>query len=267
MKKTLILFCSLFFLACGNKVSKEDYNVLLSENEELKKEINDLKNGPSVILTRANNYIKEGNLPYAKTALTNLIENHPDSHESLEAKEKLKDISLKQKAEEEKAKKEKEQRLANATKNLKSDHDDIKGITWYRDKTTTTYNNRNSLHLYMGKSKNNSPWLRFRIQYTGNDWLFIESYVIKTDTDTYTIHTSYGDVERDNGYGGIWEWYDITLDRQTYRIIKDIIHSKSVKIRHNGKQYYKDRTITQTEKKALENMLDAYEALGGNLTF
>ncbi|WP_353119448.1 hypothetical protein [Myroides odoratus] len=265
MRRLLLLLAPFYFIACTSKVDESKYNALLEENKELKKEIENLKNGPSVILTRANNYIKEGNLPYAKIALTNLIENHPDSNESSEAKEKLKDISLKQNEEEEKAKKEKEKRLTNATKNLKSDHDDIKGITWYRDKTTTTYNNRNSLHLYMGKSKNNSPWLRFRIQYAGDDWLFIESYVIKTDTDTHTIYTSYGEVERDNGYGGIWEWYDINLDKQTYKIIKDIIQSKSVKIRHNGKQYYKDRTITQTEKKALENMLDAYEALGGSI--
>jgi TFIIF-interacting CTD phosphatase-like protein len=118
----------------------------------------------------------------------------------------------------------------------------------------------------MGKEENSKPWLRFRIQYKGDDWLFIENYNIKTDNDTYTF-TPTKRVERDNGSGDIWEWCDESLNSRTYTMIQDVIKSKSVKIRHNGRQYYKDRRVSSREKAALKNVLDAYEALGGNMNF
>ena len=119
----------------------------------------------------------------------------------------------------------------------------------------------------MGKEKTGKPWLRFRIQYTADHWLFIESYVIKTDNDSYTISTSYDEVEKDNGAMGIHEWYDVAMNNRLYNIVKDVIKSKNVKLRHNGKQYYNDRSISEKEKQGLQNILDAYEALGGATNF
>jgi len=57
------------------------------------------------------------------------------------------------------------------------------------------------------------------------------------------------------------------LTQETYSIIKAIINSKVAKIRFNGKQYYDDRIISQSEKKALQNVLLAYETLGGIIIF
>lgn len=57
------------------------------------------------------------------------------------------------------------------------------------------------------------------------------------------------------------------MDNRLYNIVKDVINSKAVKLRYNGKQYYKDRTISTKEKQGLQNILDAYEALGGNTNF
>lgn len=57
------------------------------------------------------------------------------------------------------------------------------------------------------------------------------------------------------------------MNNDLYAIVKAIINSKTAIIRHHGQQYNKDREITSNEKKALQNILDAYEALGGGLTF
>ncbi len=46
-------------------------------------------------------------------------------------------------------------------------------------------------------------------------------------------------------------------------MIKAIISSKQAIIRFEGKQYRNDKVITPIQKKALENVLDAYLALGG----
>lgn len=260
-------------IGCGG-VSQNEYDTLKAENEKLKKEIEDLKFGPDKLLSQAKVYLENKEFNKAKSELNTLLDKHPASQQATEAKQLITvaDNGIKeQKIADEKAKIEKEkaekERLANATKKLRTKYDDIKGITWYYDKGTPQYTNYNSFHLYMGKEKTGKPWLRFRIQYTADDWLFIQSYVIKTDNDSYTISTSYGEVETDHGSGDIWEWYDVPMNNRLYNIVKDVIKSKTVKLRHNGKQYYKDRTITEKEKQGLQNMLDAYEALGGSTNF
>lgn len=261
---TLLIFMSI--LGCKDNNSSE-IEILKTENELLKKEIDNLKNGPSTILTKANNYIKEDNLLHAEIALNNLINNFPESEEAINAKDILQDISDKLRKEKEKTNKDKAARLSNATNKMRKKLDDIKEITWYTDKSTPIYANRNNIHLYFGKMTENTPFLRLKIQYTASDWLFIKYYTIKTDNNTHNIYTTYGDVKKDNDGGEIWEWYDVPVDNLLYEIIKDIISSKNVKLRYNGDNYYKDRTITNSEIQALKNVLDAYEALGGNTNF
>ncbi len=51
------------------------------------------------------------------------------------------------------------------------------------------------------------------------------------------------------------------VNNKLYLIVKDIINSKTNKLRYEGKQYYSDRTITSAEKQGLKNVLDAYEGL------
>jgi hypothetical protein len=278
MNKRTLQILTIGFLMTGligcNGVSQNDYDTLKAENEKLKLEIEELKFGPEKLLSQAKVYLDNKDFNKAKSELQTLLDKHPTSQQAIEGKQLItiadnginvqKLANEKEKIEKEKSEKE---RLANATKKLRTKYDDIKGITWYYDKGTPQYTNYNSFHLYMGKEKTGQPWLRFRIQYTADDWLFIQSYVIKTDNDSYTISTSYGEVETDHGSGDIWEWYDVPMDNSLYNIVQDVIKSKSVKVRHNGKQYYKDRTITQKEKQGLQNMLDAYEALGGTTNF
>jgi hypothetical protein len=278
MKKIILQLLAIsslltFLMGCS-EVSKQEYEALKSENEQLKLEIEELKFGPDKLLAQAKDYLDSLDYSKAKQELQILIDKNPVSQQASEAKQLLilADNGIKeQKIAEEKAKIENEkaekERLNNATKKLRTTYDDMNEITWYYDKSTPHYTNYNSFHLYMGKGKNGKPWLRFRIQFAADSWLFIEGYTIKTDNQSYTIDTSYGEVERDNGHGGIWEWYDVSMSDRLYRIIKDVASSKSVKIRHKGQQYHKDRTITLREKQGLQNILDAYEALGGKSTF
>ena len=67
------------------------------------------------------------------------------------------------------------------------------------------------------------------------------------------------------GYGGIWEWYDGAVERRDVKMVQAVIAASKVTLRYNGKQYYDDREITTAEKQALQNVLDAFVALGGNL--
>jgi len=153
-----------------------------------------------------------------------------------------------------------ERRLATALQKMTKNTDKIEGIDWYRDKSSPAYNNQNGFFLYMGKSGTVAPWLRLRIQYYAEDWLFIESFIIVADGQRFErTGTKF---ERDND-SKIWEWYDENLSASDLQMIKAVIDSKEAVIRFNGRQYRKDKTITSDQKTALQNVLYAYKALGG----
>lgn len=150
-----------------------------------------------------------------------------------------------------------------ALKKMKIKYDDIRKITWYYDKSTPESNNTKNIHLYIGKAEAGKPFMRLVIRYSSSNWLFIENYNIKADSTVFTIPTSFGEVKRDNAYDSIWEWYDTKVDKKILNIVNSIIEAKSVKLRYNGQKYFDERTVSQKEKTALKNVLDAYIALGG----
>jgi len=138
--------------------------------------------------------------------------------------------------------------------------DKIEEIDWYRDKSSPAYNNRNGFFIYMGKHGTSDPWLRLRIQYYAEDWLFIESFILVADGQRF--ERTGAKFERDHD-SKIWEWYDENLSASDLQMIRAVIDSKVAVIRFNGRQYRKDKTITSAQKTALQNVLDAYKVLGG----
>lgn len=279
MKKGKLQNLSLTFLligllGCGG-VSQNEHDNLKAENEKLRKELEDLKFGPLKLLSQARLYADKADFNNARIELQNLLKKHPTSIQAKEANELLiivengiqeKEI-LEEKEKQEKELVEKE-RLAKATQKMRVSIDDINNITWYYDKTSPRFSNYNGLYAYIGKSEGSKPWLRLAIQYAADDWLFIEKYTIKVDDQTFYItENSYGEIKKDNGSGGIWEWLDRLVGNEEYEIIQAISKGKDVKIRFNGKDYRDDKTITLQQKLAIRNVLDAFEALGGTTVF
>jgi hypothetical protein len=152
------------------------------------------------------------------------------------------------------------QELKNALADLRVKTDSVTNKKWYYARTTTQYIDSNSLHLYMGQEQGSDPYLRFRIQYAGDDWLFINKFTLNVDGEVFVIEPDYGDMERDND-SDVWEWYDINPSDENVSMLKAIMNSKKAVIRCEGDQYYRDRTITATEKKALKAVLTGYNAL------
>jgi hypothetical protein len=140
--------------------------------------------------------------------------------------------------------------------------DDFKETSYYRDKASPQYTNANGFYIYVGTKKGYSPTLFLRIQYYGEDWLFIEKYLFKVDGYTYEIDPSYGDVETDND-SKVWEWFDTSPNKGELDLIKKIASSKKAVMRLEGSKYYKDVTISSTQKKAISRVLTVYAGLGG----
>jgi hypothetical protein len=141
--------------------------------------------------------------------------------------------------------------------------DTFEGVTWLRHKTSPRYTNKNGFFLYIGY-KDKSPWLRMRIQYYGDEWLFIESFEANVDGSRYPIDTDYFSIERDNDGYGVWEWLDRSPSTSDLNMMRAISKSKKAVIRISGDQYQKDVVITTEQKKAISDVFTVYEGLGGD---
>ena len=275
MKKVLILIIGAIIIFGGCGVKKEEHQKVLDENTKLKaevskltgevktlkKQIDEIKFGADRLLSQAKNFYGQKEYSNAIGKLGQLIKRHPASAETAEGKpllEKIKGIMASEKRKKELAEK---RRLANATKKLMSTYDKIEKIRWYHDRATrNSYGSR--MYLYLGKEKDSLPWLRFRLRYYGDSWLFIEKYIIQVDGKNYTyIPTETPKQEIASG-GSVWETIDVSLDKNIKKIIKAVIKSKSAVIRFQGKNI-SDHTISSREKQGMKEIIDAYEALGG----
>ena len=132
---------------------------------------------------------------------------------------------------------------------------------WYYPKSSPKFVNLNGIYIYFNyvddaTGPNN---LRFRIQYQAEDWLFIERYRFLIDGRELVYIPE--DPKRDNGDGGIWEWFDDPINANSQEIVEALIKAKTVKVRFEGKDYYKDKVITPIQRADLKHTLDMYEAL------
>lgn len=275
MKRIILTFVALLFLnACGIDTSGTQNT---SPGESLQKNtetaqssssptVAPVNEDPDKLLAYAERYYTDKNLTEVNIILGKLKNNTPDALEQIEAVQKMSDeLDAVKKQEEEKKKDAEAAEIKSKIDKMYVEVDEVTGVTWYRDKSTTKYVNSNSFHLYfgIGNKEDSIPVLRLNIQYTGEDWIFINNYTIKTDNSTYNISPSYGEVKRDNDGGKVWEYYDTHLKSEQHKWIEEIITSDKTIVRHSGDQYHHDRIITAKEKTAMENVLEAFKVLGG----
>jgi hypothetical protein len=106
--------------------------------------------------------------------------------------------------------------LAEATKKMRKQYDEVQEVTWYFDKSSPQYANVNCFYIYIGTKKESLPGLRLKIQYAADDWIFINNYIFKVDNKTFEIDAGDFGVTRDNNGDGIWELYDVELSKENY---------------------------------------------------
>jgi hypothetical protein len=146
--------------------------------------------------------------------------------------------------------------------NMKTSHDNIRGTAFYQLKPDSMYKDYAMLYVGRNSSGSGKPWLRLKIKYYDDDWLFIRSYTIKADDQVFELRPEYNEVERDNDAGDVWEWCDISADKHK-TIINAMINAASITVRHNGDQYYKDRELTGDELRWMRDTFLVYRYFGG----
>lgn len=269
MKKTILYsLVFLFLTACGP--SKKEFTNLQNENARLLSQIDSLNNvldqykySPDRLLADAKRIAQSGNKSILSGIVSQIKKYHPSSKECEEVQKiwdkYLADEQASIEAARQKKLKEKQDRLK-AVNKLKKSHDDIQDITWYKNPYFTHYDNANLTSLYMGKSAY-TIWLRLKMSYTGDDWIFFDNAYLSYDGHTREIvFDKYKDKKSDNSGGYVWEWIDVPVDYNDISFLKQMVNGKSVKMRLSGK-YSKTRNLSTNEIKAIKEMIMAYEVL------
>lgn len=138
----------------------------------------------------------------------------------------------------------------------RKDDDEFQEVSFYYDPTTVKYTNYNSIHCYISKAGADVN-LRFRLQYNADDWLFIERVIFNIDGENFPYTPQ--KMDRDNGDGAIWEWFDETVGEEELIILKKLSTAKSAKVKLIGSQYHDIKTITKSQKAAIKNILMLYK--------
>jgi tetratricopeptide (TPR) repeat protein len=156
-----------------------------------------------------------------------------------------------------------QQKRDQAFSRLRGRYDEFKDITWYRDYSSPTYINRDGFFVYFGYDSNGVTDLHLKMQYFADDWLFIDRASVNVDGETFSLSESSFDRDNDST---IWEWQDITIIGDTSNelilgrdILEKIAYSNSAIVRYSGSQYYHDEYISATQKRAIRNVLEAYD--------
>ena len=144
----------------------------------------------------------------------------------------------------------------------KKDEFSNSNLTWFTPKSAPKFANANGIYCYF-KTENNIPSnLRFRVQYLAEDWLFFDQIQFSIDGKAFNYIPS--KTETDSGNGGyIWEWFGESVVESDKELIKALSVAKTAKMKFIGKQYYKIKTVTNSQIKSIKETLDMYNALGG----
>ena len=150
-----------------------------------------------------------------------------------------------------------------AVAKLKTEKDEVEGITWYKPSCYPTYSNTRCFVLpYIGE-RNGQYWLRCKVDYANDEWVFFTSVIFSVDgVKRDTIEFDYGDVTRDTAFGAkLYEAADFAPTDAQIEILRDIANSEKTIIRFQGSNYYYDFTISAKDKQGIKDVLDAYEYL------
>ena len=237
------------------------------EIKTLKDQLDAERNGPDRLLARAENDVAGGDSAAAKKTLSELTAKFPDSAQAKVARVKLLEFDAQAKAaekarlaEEERKAQQRTVAFAKLDSALNKSKDEFDGITWITHKSQPVL--AKYIAVYFGTKDGqvgNYP-MRMKLNYYGDDWLFVQGVTIKADEKTFELNSL--SFERDNGGGSIWEWSDTAVDRS---MIATIANSQRTIIRFDGRQYRNDFVVPESQKKAMRDMLLAWERYGGKL--
>ena len=139
--------------------------------------------------------------------------------------------------------------------------DDFDKCTWVTPKDAPGLSD-NGFYCYFSLVNGRACNLRLKIQYSASDWLFVQSFKLLIDDDSFGYDP--GNIERDHSTF-VWEWSDAPVTSYSNMLLNSLVLSKKAKIRFIGKQYHKDKDITPKQLTSIKRTMDLFYALGGKI--
>jgi hypothetical protein len=138
-------------------------------------------------------------------------------------------------------------------------HDDVEHDTFFQSRSAPAGGGPYTYaKLYIGRSDSGQVWLRTRLQYGGDDWIFFERIKFSIDGVTSPEQKlGFFQVKRDNQAGSVWEWVDLQVPDEAVPIFDAMAKGNKVVVRFDGK-YRHDLTLSAAAKQSLADMLELY---------
>lgn len=259
----ILVTSAIFVCSCGNNKTENENKALYAKVdslqnviEQLHKELEGYKFSPEKLCVNAEKLFTENNDSKLKEILAKLYQYHPEASEVKIVEDYLATIANNRAKEQEQIKAERMKAVDVLTKK----YDDINGTTWYYSKVTNHRVWSNMASLYIGKD-DSRVWLRLKMSYYGDDWIFFENAYLSYEGNTQVISFDrYRDKESENSGGMVWEWIDVNVDSDLLSYLHKFVKGETPKMRLSGK-YTKTRILSSKEIKSMQEILVAYDVL------
>lgn len=146
-----------------------------------------------------------------------------------------------------------EAQIAEALLDFGISHDEVENQYFIQPKGDVL---DNEAKLYIGV-RPGQTWLRMKIKYYGDDWLFVQSYKIAADSLRW--ESPLIQFERDHSGGDVWEWIDKAPTDEDLRNMRALASAENPIIRFQGRQYYSDFKLTDEQQKSISSILKLYK--------
>ncbi len=139
-------------------------------------------------------------------------------------------------------------------RDARTENDEVTGATWIFPKGSEWF--ENEVYVYIGFSEKEQPFLRMRVDYSGERSLRMQRLVFRID-DTLHVLTPEEPVKRDYSRGIYRERLD---DSGTLHLelLGRIAKGNKVIMRYEGSNFVKDEEVIDWQKRSLREMLLLY---------
>lgn len=210
------------------------------------------------IATQLSNGNSQGALVVANT----LVKRYPDSPEAAVARKQIVKLQAKVHAARAVAAKKNKAEYTQLLGHMRREEDAVEHDTFFTDRRFPSSGSPNTfVELYIGQKKSGSAWLRTKLQYGGESWIFFTTVKFSVDGTTVSEKDlGFFHVERDNNSSGVREWVDMPVDDTALPIFDALASGKQVIVRFDGK-YRKDLVLSANSKAAIRDTLRLYRLM------
>lgn len=138
------------------------------------------------------------------------------------------------------------------------------GKVVYKHKNTPEGIGSNAVYCYIITRRDNKPVLRFRIDYSSDDWLFFSKAQFLVDDKPFEYFPS--KPEREVGYdSNVMEWSDDFVESTEFNIISALSEAKSAEVKLTGPKFYDVKKISAKNLESIRETKMLFYALGGRV--